>query len=256
ELAAEVHVEGDQRPPRADDDPSGGRMELRRAEVGRDLPAREPAPELLGPAAPEERRPAPENELALEEDRKPEFPTDAPAELERARPRPRHVGRTDGAPRRSSAPRRAEAASHELYGARKRHAGARSSLRRMRVYYDLRAAEYDDWWLGTGLFADRDRPGWAEEVDALTATLDALPPARTLDVACGTGFLTRHLPGEVVGLDQSASMLEIAQARVPASEFVHGDGIELPFPDRAVERLFNGHLYGHLEEADQRPLLA
>ncbi len=29
----------------------------------------------------------------------------------------------------------------------------------MRAYYDRRAAEYDDWWNGTGLFATRDRPG-------------------------------------------------------------------------------------------------
>jgi ubiquinone/menaquinone biosynthesis C-methylase UbiE len=126
----------------------------------------------------------------------------------------------------------------------------------VKAYYDRRAPEYDDWWLGTGLHADRDRPGWEEEVDALIRALAALPPARTLDVACGTGFLTRHLPGEVVGLDQSASMLEIAQARVPASEFVHGDGIELPFPDRAFERVFTGHFYGHLEEAEQRRFLA
>ena len=32
-----------------------------------------------------------------------------------------------------------------------------------------------------------------------SAAIDALPPARTLDVACGSGFLTRHLPGDIVG---------------------------------------------------------
>ena len=32
----------------------------------------------------------------------------------------------------------------------------------MRGYYEQRASEYDDWWLGTGQFARRDRPGWAE----------------------------------------------------------------------------------------------
>jgi hypothetical protein len=29
----------------------------------------------------------------------------------------------------------------------------------MRRYYDQRAREYDDWWLGRGLFAERQRPG-------------------------------------------------------------------------------------------------
>jgi ubiquinone/menaquinone biosynthesis C-methylase UbiE len=126
----------------------------------------------------------------------------------------------------------------------------------VKAYYDRRAPEYDDWWLGTGLHADRDRPGWEEEVDALIGALATLPPARTLDVACGTGFLTRHLPGELVGLDQSDSMLEIARARVPAAAFVRGDGIELPFPDGAFERVFTGHFYGHLEEAERRRFLA
>jgi len=126
----------------------------------------------------------------------------------------------------------------------------------VKAYYDRRAPEYDDWWLGTGLHADRDRPGWEEEVEALLGALAALPPARTLDVACGTGFLTRHLPGEVVGLDQSGSMLEIARARVPDAVFVRGDAIELPFPDKAFERVFTGHFYGHLEEAERQRFLA
>ncbi len=60
-----------------------------------------------------------------------------------------------------------------------------------------------------GRFADLARPGWdgerAQLIRALRA-LRALPAARTLDVACGTGFLTRHLPGDAVGLDQSEDL--------------------------------------------------
>ncbi len=121
----------------------------------------------------------------------------------------------------------------------------------MKTYYERRAKEYDDWWLGTGLHASRDRPGWDESVAELTATLAALPPAKTLDVACGTGFLTRHLPGTIMGLDQSASMLELSSARVPDASFVQGDAIPLPFPDGAFERVFTSFFYGHLEEDDR-----
>lgn len=121
----------------------------------------------------------------------------------------------------------------------------------MKAYYERRAAEYDDWWLGTGLFADRLRPGWQEERSALTWTLEALPPARTLDVACGTGFLTQHLRGEVTGVDQSASMLELARAKVPEGRFVQADALELPFADGSFERLVTSFFYGHLEEADR-----
>ena len=121
----------------------------------------------------------------------------------------------------------------------------------MKAYYERRASEYDDWYLGRGRFADRDRPGWSEELDELRRALGALPPARTLDVACGTGFLTRHLPGEVVGLDQSESMLEEARRQAPNATFATGDALELPFPDGSFERVFTAHFYGHLDEADR-----
>jgi demethylmenaquinone methyltransferase/2-methoxy-6-polyprenyl-1,4-benzoquinol methylase len=126
----------------------------------------------------------------------------------------------------------------------------------VKAYYEARAREYDDWWLGTGRFADRDRPGWHEELDALRRTLEALPPARTLDVACGTGFLTRHLPGDVVGLDQSARMLEVAAEQAPDAELVQGDAIELPFADDSFDRVFTAHFYGHLEAEDRERFLA
>jgi ubiquinone/menaquinone biosynthesis C-methylase UbiE len=125
----------------------------------------------------------------------------------------------------------------------------------VKAYYERRAAEYDDWWLGTGRFAGRQRPVWREETEALTRTLEALPPARTLDVACGTGFLTQHLRGEITGLDQSASMLELARAKVPEGRFVQGDALELPFADGSFERVLTSFFYGHLEEEDRDAFL-
>jgi ubiquinone/menaquinone biosynthesis C-methylase UbiE len=121
----------------------------------------------------------------------------------------------------------------------------------VREYYDARAAEYDDWYRGTGLFADRDRPGWEAEVERLVATIADLPPTRTLDVACGTGFLTRHLPGSVVGLDQSARMLDEAARQATKASFVQGDALALPFANDSFGRVFTGHFYGHLEQPDR-----
>jgi demethylmenaquinone methyltransferase/2-methoxy-6-polyprenyl-1,4-benzoquinol methylase len=116
----------------------------------------------------------------------------------------------------------------------------------MRAYYDRRAPEYDDWWLGTGLFADRDRPGWDQEVDDLVAVLRGLAPARVLDVACGTGFLTQHLRGDVTAIDQSAGMVEVAAPRMPEATVVQGDAVPLPFGDGQFDRVFTSHFYGHL----------
>jgi SAM-dependent methyltransferase len=109
-----------------------------------------------------------------------------------------------------------------------------------RAYYEARAKEYDDWWIGRGLFASRD----------------SLWPARTLDLACGTGFLTRHLRGLVVGLDQSPAMIALAQRRLPDGVALVGDALDPPFADRAFERVVSSHFYGHLLEDDRARFLA
>jgi ubiquinone/menaquinone biosynthesis C-methylase UbiE len=116
----------------------------------------------------------------------------------------------------------------------------------MRAHFDQRAAEYDGWWLGTGSFAERERPGWSQEVEQLIGVVQALPPARVLDVACGTGFLTQHLRGDVVALDQSARMVEIAMARMPYARVLQGDVAPLPFDDGEFDRVFTSHFFHHL----------
>ena len=126
----------------------------------------------------------------------------------------------------------------------------------MKEYYDTRAPEYDDWWLGRGPFAGRDRPGWEDELGELSEVIAALPAIRTLDVACGTGFLTQHLHGDVVGLDQSPNMLEIARRRIPHATFVQGDALALPFPNNSFGRVFTTYFYCHLEEPDRVRFLA
>jgi SAM-dependent methyltransferase len=129
-------------------------------------------------------------------------------------------------------------------------------VKTVRTYYDRRAFEYDDWWRGRGRFADRERPGWDDEVDVLAELIASLPPGRTLDVACGTGFLTRHLRGDVVGLDQSERMLSVARKQAPGARFVHGDALELPFEDGEFDRVFTSYFYCHLEEEERERFLA
>jgi ubiquinone/menaquinone biosynthesis C-methylase UbiE len=123
-------------------------------------------------------------------------------------------------------------------------------------YYDRRAPEYDDWYLGSGLFAERERPGWMDELDRLAQALAAVPLGKTLDVACGTGFLTGHLQGEVVGLDQSESMLDQARRQAPGAVYVQGDALSLPFPNGSFDRVFAAHFYGHLERSERDVFLA
>ena len=125
----------------------------------------------------------------------------------------------------------------------------------MNTYYDRRAPEYDDWWLGQGLYAPVPKE-WSEERDELMALLEKLPSKRTLDVACGTGFVTGRLRGEVIGVDQSEAMLEVARRRNPRARFVKGDALALPFRDGAFDRVFSSHFYGHLEDGERLRFLS
>jgi ubiquinone/menaquinone biosynthesis C-methylase UbiE len=122
----------------------------------------------------------------------------------------------------------------------------------VKEYYDLRAPYYDEWWE----LAARERPGWAEELDAAMDSVLALPAAKTLDVACGTGYITRRLTGDVVALDQSPSMLAVARERLPHVSFVQGDALELPFADGSFGRIFTSYFYCHLVEAERDRFVA
>jgi ubiquinone/menaquinone biosynthesis C-methylase UbiE len=113
-------------------------------------------------------------------------------------------------------------------------------------YYEQRAREYDEWYLAQGPFASLNPPAWHLEVSRLVGLVGGLPTARTLDVACGTGFLTRHLRGVTVGLDRSPAMVAIAQSRLPAGVAIVGDALSLPVADGAFDRVLAGHFYGHL----------
>jgi ubiquinone/menaquinone biosynthesis C-methylase UbiE len=126
----------------------------------------------------------------------------------------------------------------------------------VKAYYDRRAPEYDDWWLGQGLHADRERPGWEEELRLLEGVVRDLPPLQTLDLACGTGFLTRHLRGDVLGLDASERMLEVARVQAPSAQFKQGDALSTPFEDGAFDRVFTSYFYCHLEEEERERFLA
>ena len=88
-------------------------------------------------------------------------------------------------------------------------------------------------------------------MQAVIEVVRGLSGQRTLDVACGTGFLGRHLSGQVVGLDRSLAMARIARFREAEGRVAVGDALVLPFRDCAFDRVMTGHFYGHLP-ADER----
>jgi SAM-dependent methyltransferase len=123
------------------------------------------------------------------------------------------------------------------------------------AYYDWRAPEYDDFWLQRRRYSGAPL-SWFDQRDAVLELVAALPPMRTLDVACGTGFVTSRLRGNVTALDQSPRMIEIARRQAPDATLVQGSGLSLPFRDASFDRVFTSHFYGHLEEHERAPFLS
>ena len=76
--------------------------------------------------------------------------------------------------------------------------------------------------------------------DAVLRALQADPPARILDIGCGTGRLTLRLTREfadrhVVGCDFSRGMLAQARARSLSLALARGDAQRLPFADGSFD---------------------
>ena len=86
----------------------------------------------------------------------------------------------------------------------------------------------------------------------LVSRVDVRPDERVLDVATGTGAVALELQRQkrctVVGLDQSAQMLEVARQRLPGVELVEGDADHLPFPDRLFDAVTFTYLLRYVDD--------
>ncbi|MDP9067984.1 MAG: class I SAM-dependent methyltransferase [Actinomycetota bacterium] len=122
----------------------------------------------------------------------------------------------------------------------------------MKEYYERRAPEYDATSWEHPDASDEQR----REQRALLDALRRLRPATTLDVACGTGFLTRHLPGAVVALDHSETMLGLARTKARNCSFLRADALRLPFKDGSFDRVFSANFYGHLQQSEAAQFLS
>jgi demethylmenaquinone methyltransferase/2-methoxy-6-polyprenyl-1,4-benzoquinol methylase len=114
-------------------------------------------------------------------------------------------------------------------------------------------SHYDE--LGALLSFGQD-PRWRR---AAVAAVRAAPEDRVLDVACGTGLVSRALIRRwgcrVVGLDQSAPMLERARAALAADpglggrlELVEGEAERLPFADAEFDHLTFTYLLRYVDD--------
>jgi len=91
---------------------------------------------------------------------------------------------------------------------------------------------------GSALY-ERARPGYSDQVvDHLVASLAIGPASRVLDIAAGTGKLTRALVAtgaSVVASEPSAAMREVFTSILPDSAQVGATAEQLPFADRSFD---------------------
>ncbi len=116
------------------------------------------------------------------------------------------------------------------------------------AYYDGIAAQYDESRFGNsyGRYLD------AQERPVLRRWLPAVPGARVLDLACGTG---RLLAFASVGVDASAEMLAVARTRADGRELIQASATRLPLADGSLDAIFSLHFFMHLSEPVQQQVL-
>ena len=91
--------------------------------------------------------------------------------------------------------------------------------------------------MGRHLIRPRESDVHAEE-PVVREILAGYPAGRALDAGCGTGRHTAHLASlghEVVGIDCTPEMLEVAKAKAPTARFETGDLTALLLPSDAVD---------------------
>jgi SAM-dependent methyltransferase len=77
------------------------------------------------------------------------------------------------------------------------------------------------------------------------------PPARALDVGCGTGVLAERLAAkgyEMTGIDPSDGMLDVLRARTQSVTAVLGSGTDLPFEDGSFDLVFTVAVLHHVAD--------
>jgi len=113
---------------------------------------------------------------------------------------------------------------------------------------------------GYGLWSrtyDGPNSAFAFDEPVIKEILDQLPAGPSLDAACGTGRIADLLSQrghQVVGVDSSPEMLDLARARVPAGEFRLGDLTQLPVNDASVDLVVCCLASTHVP--DLRPVMA
>jgi SAM-dependent methyltransferase len=106
------------------------------------------------------------------------------------------------------------------------------------------------------LYIDRATDGLFLQEQKAIERYFSKPDARVLDLGCGTGRVTHRLSEmgyDVIGVDPSDSMIDVATSVHPQIDFVVGDGTDLHFQDDAFDYvLFSYYGLDYIYPEEQR----
>ena len=138
------------------------------------------------------------------------------------------------------------------------------TVREMMSYYDERAEEYDEIYLGKG-HTTIDPDVYKNDVAKVSAMISGFGKGHLIDIACGAGFWLPHYArncGQITFLDQSERMLSKCKDRVEKlglttiSNFIRGDFLEVNLETSQYDCALVGFFLSHLTSEQEKAFFA
>ena len=126
-----------------------------------------------------------------------------------------------------------------------------SQQRDQLAYYDSQVTDYEK---NNGLLKRGLTRAYERKAKIILKELEDIQPKKILEIGTGSGlmtyFISKHFSEEVVGLDLSKEMLEMAKSRIsnPKISFVVGDGTKPDFVNETFDAVIGVDIIHHLED--------
>jgi ubiquinone/menaquinone biosynthesis C-methylase UbiE len=136
----------------------------------------------------------------------------------------------------------------------------KSLKQKMALYYDERAREYDEIYVGKGP-AIPDPIAYQNDVKKVSEIASKFGGGHLIDIGCGTGFWLPYYAQNcslITLLDQSEKMLSECKKRVDElglkykCNLVQGDFFETHFEDSSFDSTLTGFLISHLTSEQEK----
>ena len=137
----------------------------------------------------------------------------------------------------------------------------RTLSQEMMSYYDTRAPEYDEIYVGKGPASIPDPDLYRKETEIIGKVVQGYGQGHLIDIGCGTGYWLSHYgnnPSRITLLDHSGKMLSQCKKRVTTLRledrcyFIQGDFLEVILDENSFHSALIGFFISHLSPNIER----